>query len=78
RSMVWQLSCRNSDRGFSFYVRSGQGYGGHPATTSLRDESSMFGTWFRMLCLAYEMQFLGMPNGFEIGHFPGYEISIAE
>lgn len=75
RSMVWQLSSRNADGGFSFYVRAQQEYGGHPLTTSLRDESSMFGTWFRLLCLAYEMRYLGMPNEFCLGKFPGYEIA---
>lgn len=75
RSMIWQLSCRNADRGFSFYLRAQQEYGGHPLTTSIRDESSMFGTWFRTLCLAYEMRYLGIPNYFNIGNFPGYEIS---
>lgn len=75
RSMIWQLSCRNDDKGFSFYLRAQQEYGGHPLTTSLRDESSMFATWFRTLCLAYEMRYLGMDNGFDIGRFPGYEIS---
>lgn len=75
KSMVWQLSCRNSDMGFSFYLRSQQEYGGHPLTTSLRDESSMFATWFRTLCLAYELRFLGVDNKFDIGRFPGYEIN---
>ena len=72
--MIWQLACRNDDMGFSFYLRAQQEYGGHPLTTSLRDESSMFATWFRTLCLAYEMRFLGIDNGFDIGCFPGYEI----
>lgn len=76
RSMIWQLACRNRDKGFSFYLRAQQEYGGHPLTTSLRDESSMFATWFRMLCLAYEMQYLGVPNGFNIGRYPGYEINL--
>lgn len=74
RSIIWQLSSRNTDKGFSFYVRSQQEYGGHPLTTSLRDESSMFATWFRTLCLAYEMRYLGVENKFDIGRFPGYEI----
>ncbi len=74
RSMIWQLSCRNADKGFSFYVRSAQEYGGHPLTSSQRDESSMFATWFRILCLAYEMRYMGMHNKFNIGRFPGYEI----
>lgn len=76
RSMVWQLACKNDDKGFSFYIRACQEYGGHQITTSLRDESSMFATWFRMLCLAYEMQYLGMPNSFDIGRYPGYEIKL--
>lgn len=76
RSMIWQLACRNRDKGFSFYLRSQQEYGGHPMTTSLRDESSMFATWFRTLCLAYEMEYLGMPHSFDIGMYPGYEINI--
>lgn len=76
RSMVWQLACRNNDKGFSFYLRAQQEYGGHPLTTSLRDESSMFATWFRTLCIAYEMQYLGMPHGFDIGRYPGYEIRL--
>jgi len=74
RSMIWQLSSRNADHGFSFYVRAQQEYGGHLQTTSLRDESSMFATWFRSLCLAYEMRYLGIENGFDIGRYPGYEI----
>lgn len=75
RSMIWQLSCRNQDKGFSFYSRAKQVYGGHPLTTSQRDESSMFATWFRTLCLAYEMRFLNLSNDFDIGRYPGYEIS---
>lgn len=74
RSMIWQMSSRNADKGFSFYVRSQQEYGDHPLTTSLRDESSMFATWFRTLCLAYEMRYLGIENKFDIGRYPGYEI----
>lgn len=76
RSMVWQLACRNEDKGFSFYLHAQQEYGGHPVTTSLVDESSMFATWFRTLCLAYEMQFLGIENHFNIGRFPGYELKM--
>lgn len=74
RSMVWQFACRNADKGFSFYLRSGHEYGGHPSTSSLRDESSMFATWFRTLCIAYETRFLGMSAPFKIGRYPGYEI----
>lgn len=74
RSIIWQLSSRNADRGFSFYVRAAQEYGGHPLTSSRKDESSLFATWFRVLCLAYEMRYMGMEQSFDIGHYPGYEI----
>ena len=76
RSLIWQFSSRNKDKGFSFYVRAQQNYGDHPLTTSIRDESSMFATWFRTLCIAYEVKYLGIPNDFNIGRFPGYEISL--
>lgn len=76
KSIIWQMACRNDDKGFSFYVRGQQDYGNHPLTTSLRDESSMFATWFRILCLSYEMQYLQIPNEFEVGKYPGYEIKI--
>ncbi len=76
KSLIWQMACRNADKGFSFYVRSRHEYGGHPLTTSLRDESSLFATWFRTLCIAYEMNFLGISNSFDMGRFPGYEIKI--
>ncbi len=76
KSMIWQMASRNGDKGFSFYVRAQQDYGGHALTTSLRDESSMFATWFRTLCIAYEMQYLQIPNEFEVGKYPGYEIKI--
>lgn len=76
KSMIWQLASKNRDNGFSFYVRAQQNYGNHPLTTSLRDESSMFATWFRTLCIAYEAQYLQISNEFEVGRFPGYEIPI--
>lgn len=76
KSLNWQFASRNSDGGFSFYVSAGQNYGGHPNTSSLKEESSMFATWFRTLCLAYEMKYLRIPNNFSIGNYPGYEISI--
>lgn len=75
RSLIWCLSSRCADGGFSFYPCAGQEYGGHPLTTNLKGESSLFATWFRTLTLAYQMRFLGIENSFNIGHYPGYEIS---
>ena len=75
RSLIWCLSARCQDGGFSFYPCAGQAYGGHPLTTNLTGESSLFATWFRTLTLAYQLRYLGIPNSFEIGRYPGYEIT---
>ncbi len=75
RSLIWCLSSRCSDGGFSFYPGAGQAYGGHPLTTNLPGESSLFATWFRTLTLAYQLRFLGIGHSFDIGRYPGYEIS---
>lgn len=76
RTMPWIFAARCNDGGFSFYVRSAQEYGGHQLTSSKRDESSMFATWFRLLTIAYATKVLGVETGFDIGRFPGYEISL--
>ena len=75
RSLIWCLSSRCPDGGFSFYPCAGQAYGGHPLTTNLAGESSLFATWFRTLTLAYQLRFLGIANSFNIGRYPGYEIT---
>ncbi len=75
RSMVWGLASRCGDGGFSFYPGAGQEYGGHPLTTNVTGESSLFATWFRTLMVAYVCRFLDIKNDFQIGKYPGYEIA---
>ena len=76
RAMVWILACRNSDGGYESIPENECPYGGHPLTTSAVGEGNLFATWFRTLCLAYVVEFLGIQNDFELGVFPGYEIAL--
>lgn len=41
--------------------------------TSLKDESNMFATWFRVLSIAYSCDFLNVENGFRFSDVPGYQ-----
>lgn len=76
KSMVWILSNYNSDGGATFYIENEHHYGNNAMTTSQYNESNMFSTWFRTLCLAYICDFLGIENDFSITKNPGYEIPI--
>lgn len=76
RALVWVLANLNDDGGFVFMLETPHEYGCHPATSSKLGESNLFATWFRTLCLAYMVKYLGIPNQFDIGHFPGYEIGL--
>jgi hypothetical protein len=78
RALVWILSCRHPDGGYESLPEHGWSYGGHPLTTSNPGEPNLFATWFRTLCLAHVVGYLGLPNGFRIGTYPGYELAIAE
>lgn len=71
----WVLSHRNADGGLA-WVRDRPYEYGHPLLASCRDESNLFGTWFRCLSLAYLVKFCDMPNEFHINRCPGYEIRL--
>jgi hypothetical protein len=76
RALVWILACRNADGGSVSLLENGCHYGDHPETTSLPGESNMFATWFRTLTTAHVTSYLGMPQRYAIGRYPGYEISL--
>ena len=76
KSLIWILSNKNEDGGFSFMPKTPHEYGNHPVTSSLRDESNLFATWFRTLTLAYVCQFLDLNNNYDIKIYPGYEINL--
>lgn len=74
RAFPWVLTNMNSDGGFVFRRNEAFCYG-HEEMYSGYNDSSMFATWFRTLCLAY------LRSYFEIGDFnvqrvPGYEIKM--
>ncbi len=76
RSLVWILACRNRDGGYESLPENECAYGDHPLTTSPPGDGNLFASWFRTLCLAYIVDFLGMPHGFQLGVYPGYEINL--
>lgn len=76
RAMIWILSCQNRGGGYESIPENATHYGGHPLTTSRPGEGNLFATWFRTLCLAYIVDFLGISHGFQLGVYPGYEINL--
>lgn len=78
RAMVWILACQNGDGGFESIPEHAFHYGSHPLTTSRPSEGSLFSTWFRTLCLAYIVNYLGIKNNYNLGFYPGYEMQINE
>lgn len=76
KSLIWILSNYNSDGGATFYIENEHHYGDHPMTTSLYNESNLFATWFRTLCIAYMCDYLNISNNFDIMNSPGYEIQL--
>lgn len=76
RAMYWVMTNWNKDGGFTFMPLTPHEYGSHPLTSSLTGESNLFATWFRTLCLAYIVKYLGIDNQFDIQKFPGYELPL--
>lgn len=76
RAFVWVLSCMYDDGGSASLPENGCHYGGHPLTTSTPGQGNLFATWFRTLTTAHLAAYLKLPNGFVLGRYPGYEISI--
>jgi hypothetical protein len=72
RAFPWVLANMNSDGGFVFRRNESFCYG-HEEMYSGYNESSMFATWFRTLCLAYLINYLELSNQFKIQNIPGLE-----
>lgn len=75
RAFPFVLANMNDDGGFVFRRNEPFHYG-HEEMYSGYNESSMFATWFRTLCLAYLVNYLGLNNTFSIQKNPGYAIGI--
>lgn len=76
RALVWVLANRHADGGYESLMENGCHYGNHPQTDSKPRESNLFATWFRTLTIAYLTNYLRMDNGYTLGRFPGYEVSL--
>lgn len=72
KAFVWVLANQNEDGGFVFRLNEPFVYG-HALTSSLKNESHLFATWFRTLSIAYLTDYLNIENDFNIGHCPGYQ-----
>lgn len=70
RAFVFILSNQNTDGGFVF-MRDAPFYYGAKEMSSQKNESAMFPTWFRTLCLAYMCDYLNCGD-FNIVYSPGY------
>ncbi len=70
RAFVFILSNQNDDGGFVFY-RDLKFFYGDRQTSSERNESALFPTWFRTLSIAYICEFLNI-KGFKFVKSPGY------
>ena len=75
KSLPWVLTNMNEDGGFVFKRNEPFLYG-HKQMFSDSNESSMFATWFRTLCLAYLVKYLKLNNNFNIIKCPGLEFNI--
>lgn len=69
-SMIFVLANQNEDGGFVFRRDEPLWYGS-TVMSSMKNESAMFPTWFRLLCLAYMCKYLGIGN-FKFVDCPGY------
>ena len=70
RAFIFILGNQNDDGGFVF-LRDSEFFYGDPQTSSIRNESSLFPTWFRVLSIAYICDFLKI-EGFNYVKSPGY------
>ena len=74
RALPWLLTNMNEDGGFVFRRNEAFVYG-HEEMSSGVNESSMFATWFRTLCLAYLINYLNSKSVYQLNRVPGYEFN---
>ena len=72
RALPWLLTNMNPDGGFVFRRNEAFIYG-HEEMSSGVNESSMFATWFRTLCLAYLINHINNKYFYLLNRTPGYE-----
>ena len=70
KALIFILGNQNDDGGFVF-LRDSKFFYGDKQTSSIRNESSLFPTWFRTLSIAYIFDFLNI-KGFNLVRSPGY------
>ena len=73
RIMLRLLSNMNDDRGFAFKRNEGFMYG-HKRMYLGINESSMFSTWFRTLCLVYLIEYFNKEIRFKFVKYFGLKV----
>lgn len=63
----------NKDGGFVFRRLNSFQYADQPLLSSLKNQSNIFGTWFRLLSIAYCCKYLNVDNNFKFSNVPGYQ-----
>jgi hypothetical protein len=72
KAFIWVFTNQNNDSGFVFRRNEPFVYG-HELTSSQKNESHLFATWFRTLSIAYMADYFQLKNNFNIGRCPGMQ-----
>ena len=72
KAFPWVLTNRNEDGGYVFRRNEPFEYG-TPLMYSDKNESNLFATWFRSVCIAYMCEILDIKNEFSFLICPGYQ-----
>jgi hypothetical protein len=72
KAFAWVFANQNDDGGFVFRRNEPFVYG-HELTSSKKNESHLFATWFRTLSMAYLTKYLNVKNSFNVGRCPGLQ-----
>lgn len=70
-ALPWILANQNADGGFVFW-RNRELHYGHDHLYSRKNESALFPTWFRVLCLAHLMKTISKKENFYFCNCPGF------
>lgn len=71
KALPWVLANQNEDGGFVFTL-NGKLHYGHDRLSSLKNESAMFPTWFRVLSIAHALRVVEKNRQFYFCNCPGF------
>jgi hypothetical protein len=71
KALTWILSNQNGDGGFVFRQNESMWYG-HEIMTAQKNESHLFATWFRSLCILKILKYTGIKNNYITNRTPSF------